>query len=77
MPVAAAQMLLGGNSKSKEGDPGENCGTLLGDTAPSCGGLERDELLLYVPAQAGLEWGHRYSTTLDVTWLVRGLKDGP
>jgi len=42
MPVGATQMLLGGNNTSKEGDPGVNCGTLLGDTAPACGGLERD-----------------------------------
>jgi len=76
MPVGATQMLLGGNSTSKEGDPGENCGTLLGDTAPACGGLARDELLLYLPAQAGLEWDHRYATTLDVTWSIRGLAKG-
>src|SRR6266403_6184380 len=73
MPVGAAQMLLGGNNTSREGGAEENCGTLLGDTAPVCGGLARDELLLYLPVQAGSEWDHRYATKLDVTWSVRGL----
>jgi len=53
MPAGAMQMLPGGNSTSKEGKPRVNCGTLLGDTAPACDGLERDELLFYLPAQAG------------------------
>jgi hypothetical protein len=55
MPVGATQMLLEGNSSSKESEPRVKCGTLLGDMAPECAGLQRDKLLLYLPGQAGQE----------------------